>query len=94
MTIAFQPSAFVPGESVVLSLIGENASAATLALVVKTAVQTATLGRTSASTNGAAPAFDVRLPANASGNYIFTAFAPSVPGGISTTIAVAAAGGG
>ena len=93
VTIGFQDGTFVPGESVTLSLSGENASGASLAMVVKTAVETKTLGRTSAAGDGSAPAFSVRLPSNASGNYIFTAFAPSVPGGISTTVAVAAAGG-
>lgn len=93
VSIGFTDGTFVPGETVTLSLSGENASAATLALVVKTAVETKTLGRTSAAGDGSAPAFSVRLPSNASGNYIFTAFADSVPGGISTTVAVAAAGG-
>jgi hypothetical protein len=93
VTIAFQADTFVPDELVTLSLTGENASGASLAMVVKTVVQTQTLGSVRASGNGAAPAFSVRLPANASGNYIFTAFADSVPGGISTTVAVAAAGG-
>lgn len=93
VTIGFQANTFVPGETVTLSLSGENASGATLALVVKTAVETKTLGRTSAAGDGSAAGFSVRLPANASGNYIFTAFAPSIPGGISTTVAVAAAGG-
>ena len=94
VTIGFQDGTFVPGELVTLYLNGENASGATLALVVKAAVETARLGAVEASSDGSAPAFNVRLPSNATGNYIFTARSPSIPLGISVTVAVTAAGSG
>ncbi|CDJ99620.1 putative LPXTG-motif cell wall anchor domain protein [Microbacterium sp. C448] len=94
VSIAFPGDPFAPGETVTLSLTGENASGASLALVVKTVVQTKTLGTVAATSSGSAPAFTVRMPSNAVGNYVFTATSPSVPGGISVTVAAAGAAAG
>ncbi|MDO8383202.1 MAG: hypothetical protein Q7T17_09520 [Microbacterium sp.] len=94
VVINFAPSTFVFGETVTLSLTGENASGASLAMVVKAAVETRTLGTVQAAADGTAPAFQVRMPSNAVGNYVFTATSPSVPGGISVTLAVAGAAAG
>ena len=94
VTITFDAGTFVPGEPVTLSVTGESAFGVTLAQVVKTAIETRVLGTVAASGDGSAPAFTVRMPANASGNYVFTATSPSVPGGISVTVAVVAAGVG
>ncbi|WP_100814409.1 hypothetical protein [Microbacterium lacus] len=94
VVINFAPSTFVFGETVTLSLTGENASGASLAMVVKTAIETRILGTVQAAADGTAPPFQVRLPSNAVGNYVFTATSPSVPGGISVTAAVAGGGAG
>ena len=94
VTITFDAGTFVPGEPVTLSVTGESAFGVTLAQVVKTAIETRVLGTVAASGDGSAPAFTVRMPANASGNYVFTATSPSVPGGISVTVAVVATGSG
>lgn len=92
--VTVEPTTFVPGETVSFFLTGENASQATLATVVKMAIETKSLGTAAAAGDGSIAPVTVRLPANATGNYIFTATSPSVPEGISLTVAVAAAPGG
>lgn len=82
---------FEPGELVTVTLTGENASGASLA-IVQAAVQTANLGTVTANANGAATA-TVRLPANASGTYTVSFTAASLPAGVSTGFSVTAAGG-
>ena len=95
VTIAFDAGTFVPDEEVRLSITGENASdASLLALIVRTAIQTERLGTVPASGDGSAPAFRVRLPSNASGNYVFSATADSLALPLTTTVTVVAAGVG
>jgi LPXTG-motif cell wall-anchored protein len=83
---------FVPGEPVTISLTGESASGASLA-VLKAAVETATLGTIPAAADGSIDA-GIVFPANASGVYTITATSPSVPEGVSVTVTAATAGGG
>jgi len=83
---------FVPGEPVTISLTGESASGASLA-VLKAAVETATLGTIPAAADGSIDA-GIVFPANASGVYTITATSPSVPEGVSVTITAATASGG
>ncbi|RKT35986.1 LPXTG-motif cell wall-anchored protein [Microbacterium sp. AG1240] len=83
---------FDPGEPVTISLTGENASGASLA-VLKTAVETAALGTVPAAADGSIST-GIKFPANASGVYTITATSPSVPEGVSVTVSVAAAGAG
>lgn len=83
---------FVPGESVVFTLTGENASGATLASAgVLAARETKTSDPVPADPDGAA-SIRVTLPANASGTYTLLADAPS--GSIETTFAVSVAATG
>tara|TARA_R110002020_G_scaffold151687_4_gene328791 strand:+ start:1328 stop:1909 length:582 start_codon:yes stop_codon:yes gene_type:complete len=91
--VTIEPTTFVPGETVSLYLTGENASSATLATVVKMAIETERLAMVPALSDGTISPVTVRLPSNATGNYIFTASSPSLPEGISLTVTVAAAGG-
>ena len=83
---------FVPGEPVTISLTGESASGASLA-VLKAAVETATLGTIPAAADGSIST-GIKFPANASGVYTITATSPSVPEGVSVTITAATASGG
>lgn len=83
---------FVPGEPVTISLTGESASGASLA-VLKAAVETATLGTIPAAADGSIDA-GIVFPANASGVYTITATSPSVPEGVSVTVTAATASGG
>ncbi|KDA04912.1 hypothetical protein DC31_02275 [Microbacterium sp. CH12i] len=90
-TFSVQAGAFLPGETVSISLTGENASGATLGFV-KFAVQTQALGTTTANGAGGVGGASITLPANASGTYTILATSPSNPVGAAATITVSAAG--
>ena len=92
VTVTTIPGTFEPGEPISISLTGENASGGSLGLV-KFVVETQNLGTVTANADGSSSAV-VRLPANATGSYTITKTSDSLPAGISTTVTIAAAGGG
>lgn len=94
-TFAFfvQDDAFVPGETVTISITGENASGASLAFV-KFVVQTKALGTTTANADGGTGNVQITLPANASGTYTVVATSPSNPAGVSASVSVGTANPG
>ncbi|MCK3769967.1 hypothetical protein MZK47_09835 [Microbacterium aerolatum] len=77
---------FLPGETVTVTLTGENASGASLAFV-KFAVETQNLGTTTANADGDVST-QITLPANATGTYTITATSASNPVGVSSTVTV------
>ncbi|MET3469413.1 LPXTG cell wall anchor domain-containing protein [Microbacterium sp. NPDC006705] len=87
-TIAFNN--FDPNETVTGTLTGENAAAGSVAFVKFAVTSTST---TKAANAAGEVAFQVTLPANASGEYTLTADG-AVSGASSVTIAVPAAAGG
>ncbi|MGP6170789.1 hypothetical protein ACTU6V_06225 [Microbacterium sp. A204] len=89
-TFFVQDDAFVPGETVTISLTGENASGASLAFV-KFAVETKALGTTTANAGGGTDNVRITLPANASGTYTILATSPSNPVGAAATVTVGTA---
>lgn len=89
-TFSVAPGTFVPGEPVSISLTGENASGATLA-VVQAVVQTQNFAPVTATTAGGLSQA-IKLPANASGTYTISATSPSLPAGVSASITIAGAG--
>ncbi|MFB8891235.1 MULTISPECIES: hypothetical protein [Microbacterium] len=88
VTIAFNN--FEPNESVTGTLTGENAAAGSVAFVKFAVTSTST---TKAANAAGEVAFQVTLPANATGEYTLTA-AGTVSGASTVTIAVPAAAGG
>lgn len=84
-TFFVEPEAFVAGETVSISITGENASGASLAFV-KFAVETQVLGTATANAEGGLDGVQISLPANASGLYTITATSPSNPAGVSATV--------
>ncbi|MFK4759316.1 hypothetical protein ACI3KS_00130 [Microbacterium sp. ZW T5_45] len=79
------PANFLPGETVAISLTGENASGASLGFV-KFAVETAILGTVTATDGGGLGGVSIRLPANASGPYTVLATSPSNPIGVAASV--------
>lgn len=88
-----EDDAFVPGETVSISITGENAAGASLAFA-RFAVTTNVLGTTTANATGGVDAVSITLPADATGTYTILATSASNPVGVSATITVAAAAGG
>lgn len=88
-----EDDAFVPGETVSISITGENAAGASLAFA-RFAVTTNVLGTTTANATGGVDAASITLPADATGTYTILATSASNPVGVSATITVAAAAGG
>lgn len=72
---------FNAGESVTLSITGENALGASLAFV-KFAVETKSLGTVTANAAGGVDPARITLPSNASGRYTILATSPSNPTGV------------
>jgi hypothetical protein len=83
---------FEPGETVTISLTGENASGATLGFV-KFAVETQALGTVTAGSNGGFGAVKITLPSNASGRYTVLATSASNPVGISASVTTSTSSG-
>lgn len=79
------PANFLPGETVAISLTGENASGASLGFV-KFAVETAILGTVTATDGGGLGGVSIRLPSNASGPYTVLATSPSNPIGVAASV--------
>ncbi|WP_396643245.1 hypothetical protein [Microbacterium sp.] len=92
ITVTFPAAVFANAETVTFILTGESASGASLANMVKFAVETANLGSRTAAADGSVNA-RVVLPSNASGTYTLTGTSASQPGGVSAAIRVSAAGG-
>jgi hypothetical protein len=90
-TFFVEPEAFVPGETVSISITGESASGASLAFV-KFAVETQVLGTATANAEGGLDGVQISLPANASGLYTITATSPSNPAGVSATVTAVTGG--
>lgn len=83
---------FLPGESVVFTLTGFNASGATLAFVAFSAQDSTSITK-EANDEGEATV-SVTLPSNARGSYTLTAVGQESDTSASTTFSVAAAAGG
>ncbi|MFF3028967.1 cell wall protein [Microbacterium sp. NPDC057944] len=83
---------FAPGESVTISLTGENALGASLGFV-KFAIETKALGTVSAGSNGGLGAVSITLPSNASGRYSVLATSESNPTGIAAYVSTDAGAG-
>ncbi|GAB3600200.1 hypothetical protein [Microbacterium tumbae] len=92
-TFAVTESAFLPGETVTISLTGENASGASLGFI-KFAVETNNLGTAEANAEGGLDPVQITLPADASGTYTILATSASNPVGVSATVSVSAAAPG
>lgn len=82
---------FEPGETISISLTGENALGATLGFV-KFAVETKSLGTVPANTGGGVDPARITLPSNASGRYTILATSPSNPTGVAAYITISGSG--
>jgi hypothetical protein len=85
------PDTFEPGETVTVTLEGENASAATMAMIRAAAVERQVLGERTATADGSLAPVTITLPANASGPYTVIATSPSLPQGVSASFTVSSA---
>ncbi len=92
VTFAAIPGTFEGGEPVTISLSGENASGASLAMIRPAAVQRQELGTREAQADGSLAGVDIKLPENASGTYEVLATSPSVPEGVTASFTVETAG--
>lgn len=92
-TFLVEAGVFAPGETVSISITGENASGASLAFV-KFAVETQALGTTTANAEGGVDGAQITLPANATGTYTVTATSASNPIGTSATVTAVAGDSG
>jgi LPXTG-motif cell wall-anchored protein len=90
-TFSFAAGVFEPGETVTFTLTGEGASAATLATVVKTAVETKSFAK-AANADGSTSVAVTLHPA-ATGTYTLNVFSASTTASPISITAAAAAGG-
>jgi len=90
-TFSVEDGAFLAGESVSLSITGENATGASLGFV-KFAVSTKALGTVSANAAGGLDPVKITLPSNATGKYTVLATSASNVG-VSVTVTATAGSG-
>lgn len=87
IAFVFPSGSFAPGETTTHVLTGENASGATLASLMRRAVESAVLGTRTADSTGTVQ-MNITMPSNASGSYTLTGTSPSRPGGVSITVSM------
>lgn len=89
VTFAVRAGTFQPGETVTITLSGQNSAGANLATANLPAQRTVLGERTAGEDGSLAPA-RITLPSNAVGNYEVIATSPSVPNGVRAAFSVQA----